>query len=124
MPGENENVFNTTITLIDKSEIKDCDDDCIRFTIIVVNLIELKGKMFRYPPTVEMSVTDLKTRTDLGRVVGELEQTVFLNLNASNIGPFISGYIKLYMDGEMVFRLKYELRGVVEINGDEILSNF
>lgn len=124
--GENENEFNITMSPV-ISNPKDLNDkNCKEFNVIIVGFIEFKGKVFQVPPSVEMSVTDLGTGTKLGHVNGDLEQEqeIFLNVNVPNAGTFIEGYVRLYMQAGMIVRLKYDIKGGVKINGDELLFSF
>ncbi|CAB4440586.1 unnamed protein product [Rhizophagus irregularis] len=83
--GENDNEFNITMppTILNLKDLN--SKNCKEFTIIIIGFIELKGKAFLVPPSIEMSVTAFGT--NLGYVKGDLEQVALLNMNV----PFIDG---------------------------------
>lgn len=117
--GENDNEFNITMppTILNLKDLN--SKNCKVFTIIIIGFIELKGKAFLVPPSIEMSVTAFGT--DLGYVKGDLEQVALLNMNV----PFIDGYIKLYMQGGMFVNLEYKLKAFgIEKEGNDILFGF
>jgi hypothetical protein len=124
--GENENEFNIIMSPVTSNPKDLSDKNCKEFNVIIVGFIEFKGKVFQVPPSVEMSVTDLGTGTKLGHVSGDLEQEqeIFLNVNIPNVGTFINGHVKLYMQAGMIVRLKYDIKGGVKVNGDELLFSF
>uniref|UniRef100_U9U143 Uncharacterized protein n=1 Tax=Rhizophagus irregularis (strain DAOM 181602 / DAOM 197198 / MUCL 43194) TaxID=747089 RepID=U9U143_RHIID len=83
--GENDNEFNITMppTILNLKDLN--SKNCKEFTIIIIGFIELKGKAFLVPPSIEMSVTAFGT--NLGYVKGDLEQVALLNMSV----PFIDG---------------------------------
>ncbi|GBC30588.2 hypothetical protein GLOIN_2v1770854 [Rhizophagus irregularis DAOM 181602=DAOM 197198] len=93
--GENDNEFNITMppTILNLKDLN--SKNCKEFTIIIIGFIELKGKAFLVPPSIEMSVTAFGT--NLGYVKGDLEQVALLNMSV----PFIDGdcgEIKLFQN--------------------------
>ncbi|GBC01233.1 hypothetical protein RclHR1_04100009 [Rhizophagus clarus] len=114
--GENDNEFNINMppTILNLKDLN--SKNCKEFNIIIVGFIELKGKAFLVPPSIEMSVTAFGT--NLGNLKGDLEQVALLKIDV----PFIDGYIKLYMQGGMFVNLEYNLKAFgTEKEGNDIL---
>ncbi|RIA84186.1 hypothetical protein C1645_808897 [Glomus cerebriforme] len=101
--GDN-NDFNVKMLPHDV-KVKDLSDrNRKEFTITIIGHIELKGMVCLVPPTVEMNVTAFGK--DLGRIEGDLDPGVLLNVDVA----YINGYIKLYLQSGMFVRLEYDLK--------------
>ncbi|PKY50207.1 hypothetical protein RhiirA4_406252, partial [Rhizophagus irregularis] len=120
-------VFNITITPTDKPKQEEYKNDktCKGFTITIINLIKLSGKVFQNPSKYEMVATDVVSGTNLGNIKGELEDNILLNFITPNAAEtFIEGKVNFYLREEKAVYLKYELKGKTEINGDVELFYF
>ncbi|CAB4389375.1 hypothetical protein RhiirA5_350996 [Rhizophagus irregularis] len=112
-------VFNITITPTDTPKLKELGGDTKGFTITILNLIELSGKVFQ-DTRYEMVATDVVSKTNLGNINGKLDDTIILNFNAPNAaGTFLEGKVNFYLWEEKALYLKYELKGIIEIK-DEV----
>lgn len=118
--------FNITITPTDEPKQKEYGDKtCKGFTITIMNLIKLSGKIYQNPPKFEMSGIDIVSNANLGNINGKLEDTIFLNFNVPNAAePFLEGRVNFYLREEKAVYLRYVLTGNREITGDVELFYF
>lgn len=123
----NQNEFNITLPPVISYVRNLRDENCQEFNTIVVGVIELKGKVFRIPPSIEIiSATVFGTGTELGYVNhGDQEHEFSFNVNVPNFGTLYNGRIRVYMPDGTAIRLEYniQIRDRV-INGDELILNF